>query len=324
MNIIRKLLSISLAALLVPAVLFAAENNTANAAPTAKSVVLSNTSKAAPAVPAPAAAVEVETETRGQYDFNPPCPQPRGGFYPVIEDQNRIDAMNDLLGKIYRKEKLPFSHDGIVFQNKEGRLPQMPYGYYHEYTLLPKGQYPATITIGGQTYKMGDKLGKRGAERLIIGGGQVIYYTFDHYKTFIQLQVTDATRAITRGQNDNPGAPQPGRGFSPNLADQNRVNAINDLLGKIRRGESFPYSHDGIVFQNKEGRLPQMPYGYYHEYTLLPGGDYPSSVTIGGTTYPLSPKLGKRGNERIIIGGGNKIYYTMDHYKTFVELQVVY
>ena len=67
-----------------------------------------------------------------------------------------------------------------------------------------------------------------------------------------------------------------------------------------------------------------MPYGYYHEYTLLPGGDYPSSVTIGGTTYPLSPKLGKRGNERIIIGGGNKIYYTMDHYRTFVELQVVY
>lgn len=321
-----------MAALLAPVMLFAADpqptaQGQEEAAPSAKSVVFSKSANAAKAVPAPAAAEEVADNAaraayQAQYEFNPPCPQPRGGFLPLIEDQNRIDAMNELLGKIYRKEPLPYSHDGIVFQNKENRLPRMPYGYYHEYTLLPKGQYPATITIGGKTYKMGDKLGKRGAERLIIGGGQIIYYTFDHYRTFIQLQVTDA--APSRAYQSNAACPAPGRDLTPRIEDQTRVAAINELLGKIYRGEQLPYSHDGIVFQNKEGKLPQMPYGYYHEYTLLPGGQYPTTIVIGGVTYQMGQKQGKRGAERIIIGGGQLIYYTPDHYRTFIRLQVVY
>lgn len=321
---LKKLLSISMAVLLLPAVLFAENAKTSEQADeipvsAAKSVLSGKYGEAAKTVPAPAAAVEVEeNETRGQYDFNPPCPAPRGGFYPVVEDQNRVNAMNDLLGKIYRHEQLPFSHDGIVFQNKEGRLPRMPYGYYHEYTLLPPGQNPPTVTIGGTAYPIGPKQSKRGAERLIIGGGQVIYYTPDHYRNFIQLQVTDASRAY------QSACPAPGKDFSPKIQDQNRVSAINELLGKIYRNEQLPYSHDGIVFQNKEGKLPQMPYGYYHEYTLLPRGQYPSSITIGGNTYQMGQKQGKRGAERIIIGGGQYIYYTPDHYRTFIQLYVVY
>ena len=193
----KKLLLIPVFALLAPLMLHASDSQLAgqlkkSAAPTAKSVVMGKSGDIAKTVPAPSAAMEVEEDvavSRGQYDFNPPCPLPRGGFSPLIEDQNRIDAINDLLGKIYNHEKLPYSHDGIVFQNKENRLPQMPYGYYHEYTLLPQGQYPFTITIGGNTYQMGQKLSKRGAERIIIGGGQEIFYTFDHYKTFVKLEV---------------------------------------------------------------------------------------------------------------------------------------
>mgnify|MGYP001431438737 CR=1 FL=1 len=136
-----------------------------------------------------------------------------------------------------------------------------------------------------------------------------------------KLQISEAVPADTRAQ---AAAPKPGKDITPKIEDQNRVTAILELVGKVYRGESFQYSHDGIVFKNKENVLPAMPNGYYHEYTLLPDGKYPSSVTIGGKVYNMGQKLGKRGCERIIIGGGEKIYYTMDHYATFVELKMVY
>ena len=73
--------------------------------------------------------------------------------------------------------------------------------------------------------------------------------------------------------------------------------------------------------------MPQAPKGYYLEYTLMvPGrntGDGPVPVVIGGQTYMTGPVLSARGPERIIIGGGKEIYYTMDHYKTFLHLTIV-
>lgn len=119
------------------------------------------------------------------------------------------------------------------------------------------------------------------------------------------------------------GAPAPGTSLTPVIQDQNRAEKIMELIAKIHNGEPLPYSHDGIVFTNKEGVLPPASKGYYHEYTLVIG-DGADSVVIGDTTYPVAPALSARGAERIIIGGGQLIYYTPDHYKHFIQLQIVY
>ncbi|BAL25864.1 ribonuclease domain-containing protein [Azoarcus sp. KH32C] len=77
-----------------------------------------------------------------------------------------------------------------------------------------------------------------------------------------------------------------------------------ETLQRIQRGGPFPYRKDGVVFQNRERRLPQRPYGYYREYTVpTPGSD-------------------DRGARRIISGGTppEVFYYTGDHYRSFRQL----
>jgi len=68
----------------------------------------------------------------------------------------------------------------------------------------------------------------------------------------------------------------------------------------IQKGGPFPYSRDGIVFGNREGILPRKPSGYYHEYTV---------------PTPGSPDRGAR---RLVTGEGGEVYYTADHYASFV------
>ncbi|MEU9096192.1 ribonuclease [Streptomyces sp. NPDC048361] len=74
----------------------------------------------------------------------------------------------------------------------------------------------------------------------------------------------------------------------------------HDTLDLIARGGPFPYSQDGVVFQNREGVLPKQSSAYYHEYTV---------ITPGAPT---------RGTRRIITGErSQEDYYTADHYVTF-------
>ncbi|MFG2420033.1 ribonuclease domain-containing protein [Streptomyces sp. NPDC048448] len=73
-----------------------------------------------------------------------------------------------------------------------------------------------------------------------------------------------------------------------------------DTLDLIASGGPFPYSQDGVVFQNREGVLPSQSTGYYHEYTV---------ITPGSPT---------RGAKRIVTGKKTREdYYTSDHYVTF-------
>jgi ribonuclease T1 len=71
----------------------------------------------------------------------------------------------------------------------------------------------------------------------------------------------------------------------------------------IQSNGPFPYPQDGAVFGNREGHLPPCSYGYYHEYTV---------VTPGSPT---------RGARRIITGGP-AYFYTADHYRSFVLVDV--
>lgn len=56
-----------------------------------------------------------------------------------------------------------------VFTNVEGRLPRKARGYWIESDVWPKA-------------------GPRGAERLIFGREREVYYTADHYETFVKLR----------------------------------------------------------------------------------------------------------------------------------------
>ncbi|MFC1463966.1 MAG: ribonuclease domain-containing protein [Candidatus Brachytrichaceae bacterium NZ_4S206] len=73
-------------------------------------------------------------------------------------------------------------------------------------------------------------------------------------------------------------------------------------LALIRRGGPFPYRQDGTIFQNRERRLPIKPRGYYREYTVRTPGER------------------DRGARRIVMGAGGEIYYTADHYESFVRV----
>jgi ribonuclease T1 len=86
--------------------------------------------------------------------------------------------------------------------------------------------------------------------------------------------------------------------------------AIGDLppearttLRQIDAGGPFPYRRDGVVFANREHRLPGRPHGYYREYTVP------------------TPGARDRGARRIIAGSERERYYTDDHYRTFRRIR---
>lgn len=120
---------------------------------------------------------------------------------------------------------------------------------------------------------------------------------------------------------------QPGRSFSPVVSEARRERAMKDLLANIAVCGRMPYANDGNVHSKPHAGLPQKPAGYYLEYTLIvPGrkpGAGPEPVLIGGVTYTAGPVLSQRGAERLMIGGGREVYYTPDHYTTFVYLDIV-
>jgi ribonuclease T1 len=68
----------------------------------------------------------------------------------------------------------------------------------------------------------------------------------------------------------------------------------------IQSGGKLTYSRDGIVFNNAEHLLPAHTRGYYHEYTVP------------------TPGSRDRGTRRLIAGQSHEVYYTGDHYVSFV------
>jgi ribonuclease T1 len=73
----------------------------------------------------------------------------------------------------------------------------------------------------------------------------------------------------------------------------------SETLALIKQGGPFPYARDGVVFANREGRLPQASRGTYREYTVK------------------TPGRRDRGARRIIAAGSNQFWYTPDHYGSF-------
>jgi guanyl-specific ribonuclease Sa len=84
---------------------------------------------------------------------------------------------------------------------------------------------------------------------------------------------------------------------------------LKPTLDRIETGGRFPHRNDGAVFQNRPlpGRdapsLPNQSPGYYREYV------HPTPGTPGP------------GPQRVVVGRGGEMYYTPDHYQTFVPLK---
>jgi ribonuclease T1 len=108
-----------------------------------------------------------------------------------------------------------------------------------------------------------------------------------------------------------PGSGQPASGQSASSGQHRGTSglpsvSVADLppearhtLELIRSDGPFPYSRDGVVFQNRERLLPREKSGYYHEYTVPTPGE------------------ADRGARRIITGKAGERYYTDDHYASF-------
>jgi ribonuclease T1 len=75
-----------------------------------------------------------------------------------------------------------------------------------------------------------------------------------------------------------------------------------ETLVLIKQGGPFPYSRDGAVFANREGRLPYASRGTYREYTVK------------------TPGHRDRGARRIIAAGITRFWYTADHYRSFRQI----
>jgi len=88
-------------------------------------------------------------------------------------------------------------------------------------------------------------------------------------------------------------------GFSGDIAANSLPPEARQTIALIKAGGPFPYSRDGVVFNNREGQLPKKVRGYYHEYTVK------------------TPGARDRGARRIIAGRDGALYYTDDHYRTF-------
>lgn len=92
---------------------------------------------------------------------------------------------------------------------------------------------------------------------------------------------------------------------NPAIADVCRSklpSQARDTLALIDRGGPYPYRSDGIVFENRESRLPRQAGGYYHEFTVVtPGSD-------------------DRGTRRVVTGTAGEEYWTGDHYGSFQEI----
>ena len=78
---------------------------------------------------------------------------------------------------------------------------------------------------------------------------------------------------------------------------------IQPTLTRISKGIKFPHINDGSIFKNVEGLLPKKPVGYYKEFV-----------------HPIHGVEGV-GAMRIVTGKNGEMFFTPDHYKTFIPIR---
>ncbi|XKM14512.1 hemagglutinin repeat-containing protein [Orbaceae bacterium ac157xtp] len=84
---------------------------------------------------------------------------------------------------------------------------------------------------------------------------------------------------------------------------------LKPTIDRILNGGTYPHKNDGSIYQNRpdiitgESALPVKSEGYYREYV-----------------HP-TPNIQGPGPQRIIVGEKGEMYYTNDHYKSFIRIK---
>lgn len=79
---------------------------------------------------------------------------------------------------------------------------------------------------------------------------------------------------------------------------------LTGTVARIRRGARLQrWENDGDVFGNFEGLLPKQRRGYYREWV-----------------HP-TPQAPGPGPQRVVSGADGDLWYTADHYESFIELK---
>ncbi len=78
---------------------------------------------------------------------------------------------------------------------------------------------------------------------------------------------------------------------------------LRPTVERIQRGEKNAHRNDGTVYHNNNRQLPHQRSGYYHEYVVP------------------TPGVHGPGPQRLIAGQRGEMYYTPDHYDTFIQVQ---
>lgn len=95
---------------------------------------------------------------------------------------------------------------------------------------------------------------------------------------------------------------------------------ISKEILRIKNGLSVSHRNDGAIFGNRETILPLNYHGYYHEYVLSP--------PLGAALWCVFNNLVLcsfccyfPGPMRLVYGAGGEIFFTSDHYVTFVRVK---
>ncbi|HYH05962.1 MAG TPA: ribonuclease domain-containing protein [Thermoanaerobaculia bacterium] len=113
-----------------------------------------------------------------------------------------------------------------------------------------------------------------------------------------------STMIVARWQNSDGAPASPKSRSTLEQLDRVERTELDATVARIRKGGPFPYPNkDGSVFANREKLLPAKPRGYYREYTVP------------------TPGAKNRGARRVVRGEAGELWYTRDHYKTFVRIE---
>jgi guanyl-specific ribonuclease Sa len=112
--------------------------------------------------------------------------------------------------------------------------------------------------------------------------------------------------AVKAAQSDHPSPRHPATATvapSQSAPLSSLPKQVAQTLALIERDGPFPYPrNDGAVFHNNEHALPSEPDSYYREYTVT------------------TPGSADRGARRLIAGKNGELYYTANHYASFVRV----
>jgi ribonuclease T1 len=118
-------------------------------------------------------------------------------------------------------------------------------------------------------------------------------------------QSSEVVSATSNGKNNNNSNNQ-----NNNDIDEQTSEKIDDIVkyAKTHKGSSRSGYNGGSNYKNKEQLLPKKD---------------AKGRSITYREYDVNPKksgIGRDG-ERVVIGSNDKVYYTKDHYKTFIEVK---